>query len=334
MNGSILVFGMPRTGTTWVGKLFDSHPETLYRHEPDSVVRLSMPLFPEQQDAERYRSELKHFLASMPYLRSPKIVGKQPLFPKRYLSVGGLLAYRMSVAAAKAVGPLTRRFPTLYRPTARRYDRARLVWKSIESPGRLGVCIDVLPEVCAIHLMRHPCGYVASVLRGEAERRFGDLIPSGEDLWYLKLLLATSTAKIHGLTEEDIQRLKPEERLAWRWVLTHEKILADIEHSHRVLTLRYEDICTEPNRVTRKMFDFAGLTWHAQSERFVNTSSQTTDTDYYSIFKHSRTSADRWRWELTSEVVARILGIVRRSRLYRYYDDSAEQQPIWSEART
>jgi hypothetical protein len=32
----ILVFGLPRSGTTWLGKIFDSHPETLYRHEPDS----------------------------------------------------------------------------------------------------------------------------------------------------------------------------------------------------------------------------------------------------------------------------------------------------------
>lgn len=35
MNGCILLFGMPRSGTTWIGKLFDSHLGTrtgYYRH--------------------------------------------------------------------------------------------------------------------------------------------------------------------------------------------------------------------------------------------------------------------------------------------------------------
>src|SRR6185312_4530492 len=50
MKPCILIFGLPRSGTTWIGKLFDSHPDTLYRHEPDSVRRLSMPLFPEKED--------------------------------------------------------------------------------------------------------------------------------------------------------------------------------------------------------------------------------------------------------------------------------------------
>ena len=31
-----LLFGMPRPGTPWLGKVFDSQPATLYRHEPDS----------------------------------------------------------------------------------------------------------------------------------------------------------------------------------------------------------------------------------------------------------------------------------------------------------
>ncbi|TAM61113.1 MAG: hypothetical protein EPN49_07670 [Rhodanobacter sp.] len=328
MSRCILVFGMPRSGTTWIGKLFDSHPDTLYRHEPDSVRRLSLPLYPEAHVAPQYREELEQFVASLPRLRCPKVVGKQPLFPKSYQSAAGLCAYRVGVAFAKAASRVQRNFPCLCRPTADGCAQVRLVWKSIESPGRLGVCMEALPDARAIHLMRHPCGYVASVLRGETARRFGDLIPSAEDVWLLKILLATSVGKTRGLSLDDVERLTPEERLAWRWVLTQEKILADVGRCGRVLTLRYEDVCAEPLVVTRQMFEFTGLHWQSQTEDFIRASTQptnqATDTDYYSVFKRPQASAGRWREELAPQVIERILRIFRTSPLYRLYADDVQ----------
>ena len=94
MKPCILIFGQPRSGTTWIGKLFDSHPDTLYRHEPDSVRKLSLPLFPARQEAPQFREDLEKFIASLPVMRSPEVVGKQPLFPKSYQPAAGLVAYR------------------------------------------------------------------------------------------------------------------------------------------------------------------------------------------------------------------------------------------------
>ncbi len=323
MKPCILVFGMPRSGTTWIGKLFDSHPDTLYRHEPDSVRRLTIPLFPEKEDASRHRGELEQFIATLPRQRSPEVVGKQPLFPKSYLSAAGLAAYRAGVVVAKAASRVRRHFPCMYRPTGESRARARVVWKSIESSGRLGVCVDALPTVRAIHLMRHPCGYVASVLRGEAARRFGNSTPSADDLWLLKLLLATGTAKKYGLAAADLARLAPEERLAWRWVLLQEKILADVAGSDRVLTVRYEDVCAEPVKMTRRMFEFAGLDWQVQTERFVQSSTQASRSGYYSVFKSPQASAERWRSELAPDVIERIQRVLRGSPLNRFYDEGA-----------
>ncbi|TAL90691.1 MAG: hypothetical protein EPN71_12945, partial [Rhodanobacter sp.] len=219
MNRCILVFGMPRSGTTWVGKLFDSHPDTLYRHEPDSVQRLSLPLYPEVQSAPQYRADLERFVASLPQLRHPKVVGKQPLFPKSYQSTAALCAYRVSVTLAKATSLVRRDFPCLYRPTAAGSgERVRLVWKSIESSGRLGVCLEALPDTRAIHLMRHPCGYVASVLKGHATGRFGNQPPPADSVWQLKLLLATQTGETHRLVLDDLRQLTYEEQMAWYWV--------------------------------------------------------------------------------------------------------------------
>jgi hypothetical protein len=325
MSGSIFVFGMPRSGTTWIGKLFDSHPDTLYRHEPDSAQRLSLPLYPDKQSAQVYRAELQQFLAALPGMRHPKVVGKQPLFPKAYLSASALSAYRASVALAKAAGRIKRNFPCVYRPTASGYARACVVWKSIESSGRLGVMVDAFPAAHVIHVIRHPAGCVASRLRGEAAGRFDDARPSADDLWRFKVLLATPTGKMHGLTLADVEELTPEERLAWRWVLSQEKIFADIKGCKRVLTVRYEDVCADPAGMTRRMFEFTGLDWSPQTEAFVRASTETTeqptDTDYYSVFKPPQASAERWRSELASDVVDRILAILRRSGLSKLYGE-------------
>ncbi len=322
MKPCILVFGMPRSGTTWIGKLFDSHPDTLYRHEPDSVRKLKMPLFPEKEDAVRYREELECFIEALPQMRSPEVVGKQPLFPKSYQSSAGLAAYRASVLVAKAASPAFRHFPSVFRPTGEDCGRARLVWKSIESQGRLGVCIQALPQIRAIHLMRHPCGYVASVLRGQAAKRFNDTTPAAEGLWVLKLLLATSSGKRHGVSLDDLARLTPEERLAWRWVLVQEKTLADIGECERVLTVKYEDVCADPAGMTRRMFAFAGLEFHPQIEHFVQASTGATHKAYYSVFKNPRAVANHWRSELPQPVIDRIMAVVRTSALRNHYEDA------------
>lgn len=324
MKSPILLFGMPRSGTTWIGKLFDSHPDTLYRHEPDSVQLLSLPQFPDKQTAPQHRNELEKFLSSMPRSRSTKVVGKQPLFSKSYQSATALLAYRASVTAAKAASRVQKNFPCPYRPTAEGYGPARLVWKSIESLGRLRVCLETFPEARAIHLMRHPCGYVASILRGQAAQRFGNVEPGADDLWLLKLLLDTPTAKAHGIELGDIKQLTPEERLAWLWVLLQEKVLADVADCERVLTVPYEEVCASPLAMTQRMFEFTGLDWQPQTDRFVGASTEATNTDYYSVFKSSEESADRWRSELEPQVIERIMQIFKTSSAYRFYSNDAQ----------
>ena len=328
MNGPILLFGLPRSGTTWIGKLFDSHPDTLYRHEPDSVYRLAMPLFPEISEAGRYRQEIEDYVIALPGMQAAKIAGKQPLFPKNYHSSLALTAYRAGVTFAKFSSRVFPAMPLPYRPTGVGYERLRVVWKSIESLGRQGLCVEVLPDAQAVHILRHPCGYVASVLRGEAASRFVDRTPSSEDYGIFEMLLATAPAGNRGLMLADFKKLTSEERLAWRWVLTHEKVLADTQHSNRVLRVRYEDVCASPLTETRRMFEFTGLTWQPPTEAFISASTRQSQGDYYSVFKNPEVSAQRWRSELTSEVVDRVLKILKGSEMQQFYDSelTATQQ--------
>ena len=172
--------------------------------------------------------------------------------------------------------------------------RLRIVWKSIESVGRFGIFARYLEACPAILIVRHPCGQVGSVLRGESQRRFGDNRPSSDDYGIFEALLRTEQAKAHGLTLAMLQALEPIERLAWRWVLYNEKALGDSDGLENCMTLRYEDLCAEPVTVAKQLFAFANMTWDAQTERYIADSmSSTKDTGYYGLAKDPLRTANK-----------------------------------------
>src|SRR5690606_26486931 len=99
----ILLFGMPRSGTTWIGKIFDSHPDTLYRHEPDSWGRLNaIPLMAPVERAAEYAPTVREFCAALPGMGLTKVAASTPLFPKRYYSPLQYQLFRLGVVSVKA----------------------------------------------------------------------------------------------------------------------------------------------------------------------------------------------------------------------------------------
>lgn len=313
LNGRlILLFGMPRSGTTWIGKIFDSHPETLYRHEPDSWGRLNaVPLLAEPEAAERYREPVTRFVDQLAAIRAVKVSATLPVFKKRYYSRLDHLLQLASVKGAKAAAKLVGEFPVpLPRP---RGAAPILVWKSIESLGRLGALARLYPEAVGIHIMRHPCGYVASVKRGEAKRKFSDTELASEDYGLFQQLLQTPQAQRRGLTEQDLRDMHPVERLAWRWLLYNEKAMEDIEGARNCRTLVYEDVCKSPEGATRSLFEFAGLDWNDQSGAFVGASTASDRDAYYSVYKDPLRAANKWREELSAEEARRIWSVVENT---------------------
>jgi hypothetical protein len=81
----ILLLGSPRSGTTWLGKILDSHPDVFYLHEPDTVQRSAdLPYLLEAEDIEPHRAAAADYLASLGRVRQPKAAASLPVFPKRY----------------------------------------------------------------------------------------------------------------------------------------------------------------------------------------------------------------------------------------------------------
>lgn len=319
----ILLFGMPRSGTTWIGKLFDSHPHTLYRHEPDSWRRLTMSRYPAVSDASDSAEELRDFVAGLPRINALRVAGKQPLFPKSYLSGPRLRVMRAAVNLARAGSRLYPEFPVLAYASGEKDPQRRLVWKSIESLGRLGVLLEVMSSVRAIQILRHPCGYIASVSRGIASQSFSYNDSGSEDYGIFQTAIDTSLGQRYRLSVPYLQSLTPEERLAWRWVLINEKAWLESRGSERYMCVRYEDICRDPLGGVAAMFELAGLEMNEQTRRFVENSTGSHRRGYYSVFKDPEVAALRWRDELDAPTIDRVMAIANRSLIGRFYAEDA-----------
>ncbi len=319
---------MPRSGTTWLGKIFDSHPMVLYRHEPDTWQRLTdVPIVASRATRAMHEVRLSAFVESLPAMHADRVCGKRPLFPKSYASRVAVRHYALASALHKGLARAGVETEPPRPPQPTRGRTYRLVWKSIESLGRLGLLLECLPDARSVHIVRHPCGYVASVLRGEAAARFGHNA-AAEDFPIYELLAATAPARRRGLTLERFQLMPVVERLAWRWVIFNELAVEDTAGADRNRILYYEELCASPEPVARELFEFCALSWNSQTAQFLRSSTSRARGDYYSVFKDPLASAWHWQAELPPAQAAIVAGVAADSPPARpYFTRNAWNRP-------
>ena len=318
-SSAILLMGLPRSGTTWLGKIFDSHPDTFYSHEPDSAQPFrGIPLLLAAEPAAEYRARLTQEVERLRGLRTTRVVGKLPLFEKTYSTSMPAWVRAKELLVLKS---LSRAFGDLKVPRhvcGSLEQASRWVWKSIESSGRLGALARSMPESRVIFLIRHPCGVAASILRGEESTKFS-AGRSSEDHGFFELLAQTGPARSRGLTVDRFLAMSPVARVAWRWALLNEKTIEDLSGLSNCTVVRYEDLCERPLEVSRDLFQFAQLSWNDQTERFISLSTTKNDASYYGVFKDPRKSAHKWKEQLSSDVVEEILEVAAKTASGRLY---------------
>ena len=320
----VLLFGMPRSGTTWIGKILDSHPDTLYRHEPDAGGALDhVPWVAGANEAPAAGPALRAFVRGLPDMNSPKVAASLPVFPKRYCSRVRFSAHQASVWAAKAGEPLVGEMRVLSPLPYSRRDDVTVVWKSVESHTRIGAVARAVECRRAVVLLRHPCGQIASELRGETGGHFASTDRASEDYEIFRLLVETEPARRRGLRLQHLRELHPLQRLAWKWTLVNETALEGIQGLDGCLALRYEDVCRAPLESARALLAFCGLQWSEQTAAFVRRSTGEHRDAYYSVFKDPARAASRWTQELRPEQISMILDVVRDSPLAHWYSSTS-----------
>ncbi len=323
-SSPILIFGLARSGTTWLAKTFDSHPGTLYRHEPDIVLREGrLPMICPRADWPRHRDLARAYMLRLLDTATVKTVGPPPSFGKSFrgfpthaFRTGAALALNGMTLTSGAATALQRiQIPDFIRSPTR--SGVRTVLKSVSANGRVGLFAEALPEARIVFLIRHPCGQVASCLRGIALGKLRTPVNSAS----IAEITALDLAKAHGLTASGLADMDLVEQLSWYWALLNEMAITDLAGRAEGRLIRYEDVCANPFDRMREAFDFTGLDWASRTEAFLarSTTRKTRDR-YYQIFKDSSATVHRWRETLPVTFQERIQDVVRLSPAWRYYD--------------
>lgn len=307
-RSTILVLGSPRSGTTWLAKIVDSHPDILYRHEPDEVEAPA--------DSESPLDQLALWLS----VRAMRVSAKRPAFRKSWrplpLHAARQATYWMAAALHRADLRPAAALPDFVAP--RRWNRVRPAMKLVNWNGV--AAMRALPETRGIFLLRHPCGQVASMLAGLADHRFGD--PAASAGLAAEVGRAANFAADRGVSTDGFASLTPAAQWAWAWLAFNEPAVEAMSQLPNVRVIVYELLCADPEPVGRELFGFAGLDWTPQTTEFLAASSHAKGgDDYFGVYRSGAAVAERWRQTLKAEDQDMIKRIVAPSPLARFWPD-------------
>jgi hypothetical protein len=311
---AILLLGMPRSGTTWLGQIFDSHPGTIVRHEPDTVhPTTAFPFVLSPEELEQHHAAAKHYLQHRLADRELRCVLGGHAFTKTFRHpVSHRLRQALMVAAKSldtlAAGRLERRLtiPDLVSASA----TALPILKSVDSPARTPMFARACPEYCFVYLIRHPCGVVGSKLRGA---QLGKLPPGEAYSDWLRFTLAREC----GLQQHHLASWSQLEIAAWGWTLTNDFVLRTASSQPNVCLLSYDALCRDPLAMTQAVFANVGVSWSEQTADYLRSCLRTdsTATAYYSTRQNPAAAAFRWQTELSAEEIDQIMSIAAHSKL-------------------
>ena len=319
----VLILGSPRSGTSWLAKIFDSHSRVIYRHEPDSVLKSpGLPFVPELAEQEQWRDQAADYLRSIQQVRACKSAGSLPMFHKQYR--GPFWEYlrrfysnsakAIETAAAKIGLKIAPQIPDWINPKMR--ERAVYVIKSVDSLTRTGLFARAVPTAKVVHIIRHPCAFVASEIRGEK-------LNVMQIETFLPAQAKMSQASTRGIDLAALSAMSREQQLASLWMLQNEKVMEEMASNPNYRCVVYEHLCRSPVETAMDLFEFCDLEWDTQTADFISLSTNYKGGDnerYFQLVRDPLKAAYKWRKELSDQQIDDIMSVVEDSLPGRLFE--------------
>lgn len=319
------VFSTGRSGSTWLGCLFDSHPDVTYRFEPHAKTRGLSPAATEAiaRLADPGLSDSDLAVVRSGLLDSNPFSDKPPFFRK---ATGAL---RMD-GLRQLLCPLARKVPAIlpiYRGLFTPRIETTLVFKYVAHERQCRRAI-LQTSMRMVYLVRHPCGVIGSLLKGQAQGK----MPSGRRTVIAQFLKDHATT-LHDRHAQQLESMSPAQLEALLWRCSVEWAFG-VDRSPRpdVHLAFYENLCRNTRDELLPMLRLAGLEMHPNVDAFIAAStggerrqfSELGIGRYFSVFRDPRQSMSRWKTTLDASDQRAIMEIVADAPMFRWGIEEAD----------
>jgi hypothetical protein len=302
-----LLAGFPRSGTTWISNLINSHPSVAYRHEflGRCYGQIPVSLFEHLKHNKGLNDDEHHQLVRL-LLSATVTADRPPFFAKEHLRFASPQLHHFAWLAARAMPPLAGIYRTLYTPTQQ--PKVVLVKETRSSHNMDSMISGLRVEQC-IFLFRHPCGCIASLERGiesgVMER------PNAEGKLALLRCYERQLAQDHGISSHEALLKLPDhcfQAIAWT---TQNNDYLDFGERFSSIFLSYENVTATPYESARDVLAALRLDPDDQTEAFLAASREgspgllqaDSGSDYYSVYRAPGHNPEQWRESLSPQQV-------------------------------
>jgi hypothetical protein len=318
----VLITGKGRSGTTWLANILATHDRCIYKHEPfldykPTPFRAFCAALPSGDRAalrSRFESAVLTCHSSIDEPLAQQ-VGMRRLPPRPLASLR---------RAAIRLPALEGIYGFLGRPTLNAGDSVLI--KDVNFPNELlaRLCEVVEPRLLAV--IRNPFANVASLLHGRDVGAFKrpssregvdrvEALLEGPELAHLR--------RFRGVVGE----LPTAAFEALRWRIQTEPLVDFATRHPDAKLVVYERFCADPYRGAEELFDFAGFRLLQPTRDFIEASTRGPQSRldprraFFSVFRNSSESLNKWKSDLSLEQQQQIAAVVRDSPLLDFWPD-------------
>ena len=311
----VLVVGVPRSGTTWVGNVLARSAGATYLGEPDNHLRFAFPLRAKLRSGERQYPALaperedtrigdlrllwENALSEEPRSGVAELRGR---YANRLVELAGGMRVLRAFDDANRTSPLLTAAVALARPERPRVSAPSLVVKSVYAP----LCVEWVQarhEVHVVAVIRHPRNVVSSWVE------LGWMNPAGPD----PIVTAFDPQRAAELSSAYDAPIPESSRLArstWLVAALTCALEDACRRNEKWARVVHEDLCVRPPESFPTLAAAAGLPWSKVGDELLEETNRPG-----SAYEPSRISSempDAWRRRLTQDQVAEIDEVLAR----------------------